>query len=344
MINLNVGNLWDDEFLDTVIKWNDEFKDKNIRVESLFGSIARLTPTARSADRIPFRNWDFIEEYTSKVMNNGMSIRYTLNHSCIGSLQDFKSSWENNLKNTLQKLHDAGVKEWTVTSPLLVELLREMFPSDFIEVSTIAEVSTPEEMQWWIDLGANGVNLSTSINRNPSKINQIMKLECTVSILANEACLFRCPWRRECYNLSSHDSFRLDALFKSYPFQRCNEIRLEAPEEWIKSRLLLPQWLFEYQAAFGVNWFKVAFRTHPKEVALPILRLYMEQDFHGNLLDLWPTIAQLGHTVEPRDHTYISADKMDSCLNYFMVNGHKCDDHACFECGICASMLEAPQA
>ncbi|GAH09131.1 unnamed protein product, partial [marine sediment metagenome] len=67
------------------------------------------------------------------------------------------------MKGDVKELHAMGIHEWTVTSALLVQVLREMLPDDFIEVSTIAEVSTAEEARWWKRIGADGVNLSTSI-------------------------------------------------------------------------------------------------------------------------------------------------------------------------------------
>ncbi|GAH79741.1 unnamed protein product, partial [marine sediment metagenome] len=180
-----------------------------------------ITPTARSFDRIPYRDWLFVDDYVAKAKYNNIQVRYTLNQSCIGSIQEFRDYFSSSLKETLQKLHGIGIEEWTVTSPLLVETLRNMFPDDFIEVSTIAEVSTVEDAERWRRLGADGVNVSTSINRDFKKlkgVNDVIGLN--ASVLCNEACLFRCPWRRECYNLSSHDSRRSEELFGFYPFKR----------------------------------------------------------------------------------------------------------------------------
>jgi len=310
MIYLNAGNLWTDSYLDKVIDLNNQHAG-SVRVASLFGSIGSLTPTARSVDRLPHRDWPFIEKYVKKARDNNIHIRYTLNQSCIGSLQDFASYWYKELYFTTQKLHEAGVDEWTVASPLIVSLLHKTFPDDFIEVSTIAEITTPEEMAHWMEIGARGVNLSTSINRDPLRITAIVKTGTKVAILANEACLYRCPFRRECYNLSSHNSMRGEMFFDFYPFRWCNMARIKNPVEWVKSRIVLPQWMNLYQRHTNVRWFKIAYRTHPEEVALPILTAYMEQHYDGNLLDLWPTISHLGSTQEPKERQYISCHQLD---------------------------------
>lgn len=342
MIHLNAGNLWDMSYLDQVIDLNKQHT--NVRVESLFGSIARLTPTARSSDRLPFLEWKQIDNYVDSARDNGIHIRYTLNASCFGSIQDFKKTWDSGLKTDITELHSLGVDEWTVTSPLLLSLLRDMFPEDFIEVSTIAEVSTINDAKRWQALGANGVNVSAGINRNFGRLRAIHDI-LTVSILANEACLFRCPWRRECYNLSSHDSLRSEELFGFYPFRNCNEARLEDPVEWLKSRMVLPQWMLEYGTLTGVNRFKIAYRTHPIEVAIPMLKAYMDMDHQGNLCDLWPTISHLGNTAEPREVTNIPCGKLGDFLKFWRSwKGDRCDGQECGKtCRYCYSVYESTQ-
>ena len=341
MLYLNAGNIWDNEYLDKVIEWNKEFHD-TVQVKALFGSLAELTPTARAADRLPYRGWSFLEEYVNKASLAGINIRWTLNTSCIGPLQDFVRDWLARLRHDIRQLHDLGIHQWIITSPLILELLRPEFPEDFFEVSTIAEVSTPEEMKRWAELGANGVNISTSINRDFPAIKNIVKTGAEVSILSNEACLFRCPWRRECYNLSSHNSERAEALFGFYPFRRCTEVRLDSPVEWLKSRLLLPQWMKTYQDLTGVNWFKIAYRTHPIETALPMLRAYMEQDFHGNLLELWPTISHLGNTIDPKDRDNIPVELLETnnFLQHFIDHGTACSSMECKDCRYCHGVYQ----
>lgn len=337
MIYLNAGNLWTSEYLDKVIELNKLHKDDDIKVSSLFGSISRMTPTARSFDRIPMLGRDDFEEYVSKAQANDISIRYTLNASCLGSIQSFASEWKDNLKEAVTRIHDAGVSQWTVTSPLLCKLVHEMFPSDFIEVSTIDEVSTPNQALRWEDLGARGICASIMINRDPDAIMALKRTGMEISLLANEACLFRCPMRTECYNLSSHDSLRGEKYFGYYPFSYCNNLRISDPVEWVKSRMIAPQWMKMYHDEIGIEHFKIAYRTHPYEVAVPILELYMNKYHGGNFLDLWPTIRNLGHTDEPAEMTFISAVELDKHIpNLIFGRNFKCNDNACGDdCRLC---------
>jgi hypothetical protein len=344
VIEFNAGNIWSDEYLDKVIELNNTHTDT--KVTSIFGSVAHMTPTARSFDRIPFIGQDSLEKYIDKVRSNNIHIRYTLNTSCIGSIQEFKSSWEKNLKNAVVRLHKMGVDQWTITSPLLMVLMAELFPSDMLEVSTIAEVSTPEDLSRWSTLGANAVCLSTSINRDIRQLHVIQeraeKLRMDISLLANEACLFRCPFRRECYNLSSHDSFRGSRYFDNYPFKNCNIIRIDNPVEWVKSRMIMPQWIEHYRHI--TNKFKIAFRTHPYEVAIPILSAYMDLYHGGNYVDMWPTVSNLGNTAEPADTLHISCEELDRTgfINSAIIQGHKCNTIECGkDCSVCYRAFES---
>ena len=307
------------EFLDEVIALNEANFTSGlpVRTSSMFGSISGVTPTARSHDRIPFISWEGAEELITKASEHNIKFRYTLNTSCIGSIQQFKTEWETSLKAAVEKLHSIGISEWTVTSPLLCIELSKMYPKDFIEVSTIDELSTPTELLRWMNIGANGACLSTSVNRDRKLLESIASTvnanpDFKISLLANEACLYRCPFRRECYNLSSHDSFRGPRYFDNYPFKYCNQSRMEDPAEWVRSRLIAPQWMDYYRELFDIENFKIAFRTHPIDVALPILKLYMKKSHKGNLLDLWPTIRHLGNTEEPADSTFISLEELDN--------------------------------
>ena len=217
-----------------------------------------------------------------------------------------------------------------------------MFPDDFSEVSTTAEVDTTFDAARWMGIGADGVNISTNINRDFDVIKAIVGTGIEVSILANEACLYRCPYRRDCYNFSSHDSERSVDLFDYYPFRHCNLIRMTSPVEWLKARLLLPQWMAPYQSMLGVNWFKIAYRTHPYERAVPILEMYMNRVHEGNLLDLWPTIRHLGDTEEPQEKQYISCERLceTGFFTQIAVHGSKCAGINCgVDCIICEDTL-----
>ena len=189
--------------------------------------------------------------------------------------------------------------------------------------------------------------LSTSVNRNFPVLRQISRIPgISCSLLSNEACIYGCTYRRDCYNLSSHSSSRSEELFSFYPFRRCNMLRMNDPSEWLKARMILPQWMAIYKKETGISNFKTAFRTHPEEVAIPILKAYMSQSFSGNLCALWPTIAHLGNTPEPQEVTYISCDKLDKIgfLDKWLKGKDACSNMLCGDCHYCQDAYEECRA
>ncbi|MDD5703917.1 MAG: hypothetical protein PHU23_17930, partial [Dehalococcoidales bacterium] len=101
------------------------------------------------------------------------------------------------------------------------------------------------------------------------------------------------------------------------------------------------QWMARYQDEIGISSFKVAFRTHPYEVAIPILEAYMKQSFTGNYLDLWPTISNLGKTENPQNNVNISCKKLEELDFFDGMKQHECGILKCgLTCGYCKMIYE----
>lgn len=349
-ISLNVGNCWDWDFLDKLIGLNTTFgSETNIKVTSLYGSLPWVSPSARSADRLPEfpygkdRRGD-LRSYIRYSQGNGMIIRYTLNQSCLGPMQEFENYWKE-LKRGIELLAEMDVHQYTITSPLLMELVKEIYKSSvYLEISTICEVDNTEKLDRWRKIGATGLCLKLDANRDPQILGSVAGYcrahNMGLDLLANEFCLFGCPWRAECYNLSSHNSIR--GPYGFYPFRRCQTVRLEDPSEWIKARFILPQWMRTYESRYGINEFKITGRTHPPEVVLPIVEKYVKGEATGNLLSLWPTISKLGRTEEPQERTYIDIYAIQDELTtvYGPLLSSACSRTVCDGCGHCKQIYE----
>ncbi len=351
-LRLNVGNCWDWSFLERIIVLNKTLgKENNIKVTSLFGSLPFFTPSARSSDRLlsssrpipgPAGAGD-LEGYVHHAKSAGIGIRYTLNQSCIGPMQDFDKALWPQLKLSLDYLYKSGIHEYTITSPLLMELMRENFPDTFLEVSTICEVDTVQKLKRWAELDVDGVCAKLDANRDTFLL-KLLSDTCAINgivmeVLANEFCLLGCAWRQECYNLSSHDSQR--GPFDHYPFGRCQKVRLSNPSEWIKAGFILPQWMQLYSEQAGVSAFKITGRTHPPRVILPIIEKYMSRKHTGNLLELWPTIAALAASEEPQQGTYIDTEEVEKHFKH-LTSSH-CSIRSCEKCGYCETIFKSAQ-
>ena len=338
MIYLNCGNLWSIRYLDKIMELNEKFRSKGIVVNEIYGSIPQLTGSARASWRLPSPDVP-VKEYVSRAKEGGIEINYTLNQSCPGSLDEFGSKIPG-LKTSIYLLLEAGINRFTVTLPLMAQLLLEMDYSITIKVSTIARVESIEEASYWINLGAKEITGGLDINRNFPLVKKLVEYckskGVSYETLASEFCCWRCPFRyRGCYSSQSHNSSK--GAMNYWPWKQCNEIRRKDPSQFIKSRMILPQHLKRYQELTGVDKFKVTTRTASEERALWILEQYLNQDYQDNIVKLWTVSHLAGEKELP---FYISGKKLNNLLDIFIPLGEKCDSMSCEDCGVCQRIYE----
>ena len=340
MFKFSVGNTWDNSSLDTIGDLNRKYRPQSEVVE-LYGSIPGITPTARAADRLPHREMGIpeIAVYVREARKLGIAIEWTLNSPYIGPTQDF--GWDS-LKSSLHSLYDVGIVRFVITHPLLMKLVRQELPGSVLEVSTIAEVESPEQVSAWHELGANNICGKHELNRNFealwSIIGECHRLGMEYKVLANETCLpGPCVMRSSCYLASSVDSNR--DLYNHWPFGYCERKRTENPSNLLRSKFILPQWIPLY-SSIGVDTFKVTGRTLPSQVVLSILDKYMSLEWKGNLLDLFPGFSHLAGT-KPQG-LFISCEEVDKqrFLQYFLDHGRLCSLKSCHRCRYCEAAYQ----
>ncbi len=339
-LTLTVGNTWDNEFLDEVILLN-KTSPHGIMVTELFGSLPFVTPTARSFDRLPSRDMDFLAKYVQKAHANNITIQWTLNQNCVGAVDQF--SWPD-LRKRITGLVELGIDHFIISHPLIMELIHNDFSLLHLEVSTIAAIESVEQLSAWHGLGANAVCGKHEINRNFKLLRVLTsaahKLSMTYKVLATEACLHGpCIWRTSCYLASSHNSHR--GPFDSWPFGRCEAARITDPVNWVKSPVILPQWMQTYMD-FGVDSFKITGRTLPSSTTLAILKHYVEGEWGGNLLELVPGYSHLVTNPTNPAYPYISCRRLDEVglLDHFVADGHRCPLRSCSQCRVCQKAYE----
>jgi len=338
MTELNVGFCeFSEEFLDDVIALNRRYPETP--VTELYGSIRGLGATARSQDRIPDKKLADLEVLVQKMASAGMTLKWTLNFSCFGGLQDL--NWPK-YHAMLSGLWEIGVRKFIITLPIVAELVKRDFPDATIEVSTISRITSRSALEKWFRLGADGACWDVMENRNFKLLREACSLANSmgkyVEVLVNEFCTYQCIYRNHCYCLSSHNSTR--DMYGGYPFGRCIEERRRDPWKWIQARFVLPEHL-PYYKRMGVRKFKISGRTWPREKVLPIIERYMKGESPDNLLELWPHINPLvDDPTRPEQDLVISTEylKGEAFLRYFeSVN---CSIECQKSCHFCNGVFE----
>lgn len=297
MIKLMCGNNWDEELLDGYIELNKKYEHNGVVINEMYGSLVdNPLGTARPDYRIQDKSFVMFERFVDKANRFGIKINYTLNTSCIGSLEEFAKK-EHSIIRFLQHLESTGVHRVTVAHPLIIELVNQHTGLS-VELSTIFEIDSTAALKGFAGK-IDKVCIKLAKNRDFMFL-KAMKMEADkhnihLELLANEFCYIYCIDRAACYNLHGHTKTKT-TLYNNYPMGRCILKRYQEPVEWIKAPFILPQWMSWYadNNNVGIRHFKITGRTHPTPYLLWVVEQYMQRSYRGNLLKLWANLECIG--------------------------------------------------
>lgn len=227
-----------------------------------------------------------LRSYIRLLDCHGIAFNYLLNGSCFGN-REWTRPWQKKVTALLTKLGDMGVSRVTISTPFLLELVKQRFPEFKVRVGIYAQVDTPRRARFWEDLGADAVTLeSFSINRDFPRLEAIRQaVSCDLQLIANHACLLNCPLQNYHQNGFAHASDDTGTLFIDYCILRCSRARLTDPSQLIKSAWIRPEDLAVYET-MGYTTFKLLERGIPSAELLRRVKAYSERQSGDNLADL----------------------------------------------------------
>jgi hypothetical protein len=134
-----------------------------------------------------------------------------------------------------------------------------------------------------------------ALNRNPEKLTALSKAvknfdpAIRIELLANEGCMYQCPFK---FSHDAHISLSNTGLVKETTFQMNQNLGCQAyfnlrPHAFLKSPFIRPEDIHHYQGiADGI---KLCGRTRGVRFLKRCIRAYLNEYFGGNLLDLMDT-------------------------------------------------------
>ena len=273
---------------------------------------------------------DEIQEQTVYAHQHGIKMNIVMNSTCAGghhlTFEGYKMfDWY------FGELNKADVDAVTVAEPYLVELLRD-FPMKIV-VSVLAYVDAPQRAQIFDNLGADVITVDTNINRHLDLLKGIVEaVNCDVRIIANEGCIYKCPFRFSHYNLASHLSSlnqpRAPLFAPDFYFDKCINIRLRNPTQILKSGWIRPEDIKVYEA-LGIEDIKLSGRTKTVNWIIECMRIYSQRSFKGNVLEILDCPQMLRYMF------YLDNEKLDGAIEHW----NSCKK-ICNECGYCESLTK----
>lgn len=354
---LKVGCIFSEEFLNFIREINSI--TEAAKIYEVYGSTTENAfLTARSVYRLPQYERNSFEKYIMDVRDMGLQFNYTMNSSYIGSLAEIYNK-QVLIKDYIKYLLDIGVSTITVSLPIVAELIREVDDKIGIEVSTIAHIDSIAQIQMWHEKYAvtkicNNVMKNREIGflRNAALICESKKIVFTV--IANEFCsngtnnamdcAGGCIYRDHCYSLQSEGYTGEDMQkMQGYPMSICDESR-KHPVVWLKSNFIRPEDMKLYNE-LGINHFKITGRTASFEFMKKIIKAYMEQNWDGDLVELWNNVGHFGKGTksgQEENKSFIPNKSLEGFLKYWFQNECQiCSQELCGEtCGYCNSYYE----
>lgn len=330
-----IATTWDDGLIHGLKEI--EIFSRESKVYELFGSLPVSTVgSGREAISVPMISREKVANHIELAHSFGIKFNYLINASCMGN-KEFSLEGYNELMEYLGWLKEIGVETFTVTIPLLIEIVRNQFPRAEISVSTINHVKSMSQIEYFRKLGANRIILSYMSNRNFELIRRLKTIrDVDFEILVNESCLLDCPFRMYHYNLVSHGSQgKRGKSFLQYPFLSCTLMKLQNVAELIKAPWIRPEDLYRYET-LGIQYFKLAGREKTTEWLLQCAKSYFSLRHNGNLLDIiaiaaptaidFAMLCKRKIEVEFRDiELYIDNNALTNFLEFFEASTINCE-------------------
>ena len=306
-----------------------------------------------------------VYSHIKEVHQNGMEFNYLLTAACLGN-KEFTTSGQKKICQLLDWIVGMEVDSVTVAIPYLLQLIKKRYPRLKIYVSSFANVNTIERARYWEDLGANRITLDEfTLNRDFRLLRQIRNsVSCELQLIANNGCLYNCPFVPYHGITISHSSQSEDnsgGFLLDYCVLNCKYLRILNPVNFIRADWIRPEDIHFYEDV-GIDSMKLVDRTRPTEAIALVAEAYDKKEYNGNLMELLPALSKdsffsggrkvwrgLKYFFHPfsikpsflhklaklnsKLYVYIDNSALDSFIEYFLERD--CRSMSCKDCGYC---------
>jgi collagenase-like PrtC family protease len=360
-MHLSIPTNWQDDLLERI----------NISTtEEIYGKLEKdVIGGGRSSILLPSISNSSLAKSVDVYHRHGLKFNYLLNASCCYNIE-YTRRGQRKIRKLLDWLANIGVDSVTVSIPYLLEIIKKCYPVFKVCVSTTAGVDSVPRARYWQELGADQITLSfVDVNRNFTLLKRIRKaVTCRLQLIANQQCLYGCPFYKYHNALSSHYS-QSNASYRGisvdYCSLSCRYLRLRDPWRLISAGWIRPEDLQHYRQ-IGIDSIKLVDRAMSTKALARIINAYTLEQYRGNLLDLftfkineylfsskkylWRKLKYFAHPfsinlfslyrhsrfMRENDPSFLDNQKLDGFINFFIAG--KCRGDDCGECGYCQNI------
>jgi len=304
--------------------------------------------------------------FIAQARGQGLSFNYLANAACFDNAEFTRDGYRKIIDH-FAWVASTGADMVTVTLPFLVPILKDRFPGLKVCVSSFARIQNAAAARYWEQLGADKLILPEIMGRDFTALKLIRQaVGCELELIANHACLYFCPLDLHHRTMVSHGSqsgHACGGFAPDFCKLSCQQMKLRAPAELIKSRWIRPEDVGAYEE-IGIDCLKLVERFRGTDSLLEILHAYENRRFEGNLARLL-SLPQEGVYMPPNlalteRPDLIDMDKMQEVMSVLKepFTAGLCIDNArldgfldyfkkadclhldCERCGYCAGVAD----
>jgi collagenase-like PrtC family protease len=335
-------------------------------VVNLFGSMSKtVTGGGRSSFVLAQISKNDIEQAVTAAHSYGIEFNYVMNSICTGN-KEYTQAIYAEIVAHFDWLRSIGVDWVTLANPYIIELCKRKFPDIKVSLSTFVSVETIQRAKFYEAIGVDEITVRENINRKFALLQALKQsVKCDIQLLANQACLYQCPFQHYHCNFVSHASQSGDASSEGlidFCILRCNQYRFSQPAELIKPGWIRPEDLRVYEE-LGIDKFKLSDRGSPTAWLVKVARAYHQRKYEGNLAEilnlcmgmnrrrgqsrlradaspLTPEITAMRKLLKAFALLEVEIDNqgLNGFLEYFKIAD--CNLLACDSCGYCQKVAE----
>ena len=229
-----------------------------------------------------------LERFVHKTHERGIGFNYLLNASAMGNTE-FTREGQRRMEEMLDWLDNTGVDSVTVANVFFLRLVKRRHPRLKVRISSHRFTDNARKVRFWVENGADYIVVSEVNIHREFRVLEAMKKaagDVELQLIVNNWC------RQDCAIAGNHAvglSAASQADSRGFPLDYCslvcNNIRLQAPVNYLRANWIRPEDLHLYED-LGFHNFKIVERNTPTQVLLDRVKAYSEQRYDGNLLDL----------------------------------------------------------
>lgn len=359
-MKLSVASNWDKALIDGLSAYKD--------VEWVFAKLGTdKMGGGRAAFVIPELTRKKAEDYIKYTQSKGIKFNYLYNAACLSAMEFSKSGRNRLLWELDWAVNRAGVDGITVSTNYLFKLARKRYPKLKVGIGIFMKMGEPVRFKYFDDLGANWIIVQFNVVRNFKLLEKIKKTvkHSQLHLFLNNICLYNCPHMHYHPQVLTHFSQSHNTSCRvcvDYHTWTCEKIKLDKPEELLKSRWIRPEDVKIYEE-MGFEHFKLTDRSRATWWLLRAAQAYIERSYKGNLADILSLeIPGDEETIQPEINRkfrlqllkycksdrvwlkgsfgwgkygkpYIDNKKLDGFIEFFKK--HECYVSDCDVCGYC---------